>query len=129
MNTQKLYSLLALSDQTKKMLILFAVVLAVILIMSGTVQAGGGGGEFDEVWDTLEDWTKGTLGKIIAGAMILVGIVGGVVRQSLMAFAVGIAGGMGLNYTPEIISAIMTATLEHAQTASEATIVISNGLF
>lgn len=129
MNTQKLYSLLALSDQTKKMLILFAVVLAVILIMSGTVQAGGGGGEFDEVWDTLEDWTKGTLGKIIAGAMILVGIVGGVVRQSLMAFAVGIAGGMGLNYTPEIISAIMTATLEHAQTASEAAIVISNGLF
>lgn len=128
MNTQKLYSLLALSDQTKKMLILFAVVLAVILIMSGTVQAGGGGGEFDEVWDTLEDWTKGTLGKIIAGAMILVGIVGGVVRQSLMAFAVGIAGGMGLNYTPEIISAIMTATLEHAETTTTTAIVLTNGL-
>lgn len=128
MKTLNLYSLFSLSDKTKKMLLLGAVVLAVILVMSGTVQAGGGGGEFDEVWDTLEDWTKGTLGKIIAGAMILVGIVGGVVRQSLMAFAVGIAGGMGLNYTPEIISAIMTASLEHAQVATETAVVLTNGL-
>lgn len=128
MNNLNVYSMFALSEQTKKMLMLALLVFAVILLMSGTVQAGGGGGEFDEVWDTLEDWTKGTLGKIIAGAMILVGIVGGVVRQSLMAFAVGIAGGMGLNYTPEIISAIMTATLEHAETTTTTAVVLTNGL-
>lgn len=128
MNIQNLFYTFALSEKAKKILIFGAIALAIVLVMSGTVQAGGGGGEFDEVWDTLEDWTKGTLGKIIAGAMILVGIVGGVVRQSLMAFAVGIAGGMGLNYTPEIISAIMSASIEHAQVATETAIVLSNGL-
>lgn len=128
MNIQNPFYTFALSEKAKKILIFGAIALAIVLVMSGTVQAGGGGGEFDEVWDTLEDWTKGTLGKIIAGAMILVGIVGGVVRQSLMAFAVGIAGGMGLNYTPEIISAIMSASIEHAQVATETAIVLSNGL-
>ena len=128
MNIQNLFYTFALSEKAKKILIFGAIALAIVLVMSGTVQAGGGGGEFDEVWDTLEDWTKGTLGKIIAGALILVGIVGGVVRQSLMAFAVGIAGGMGLNYTPEIISAIMSASIEHAQVATETAIVLSNGL-
>lgn len=128
MNIQNLFYTFALSEKAKKIMIFGAIALAIVLVMSGTVQAGGGGGEFDEVWDTLEDWTKGTLGKIIAGSMILVGIVGGVVRQSLMAFAVGIAGGMGLNYTPEIISAIMSASIEHAQVATETAIVLSNGL-
>src|SRR5690606_21551597 len=52
--------------------------------------AGTGGTEFDDVWDTLVDWTQGTLGRIIAIAIIIVGACIGVVRQSLMTFAVGL---------------------------------------
>lgn len=103
-----------------------AVVLSFLL--SDAAYAGAGGAEFDEVWDTLRGWTEGTLGRIIAGAIILVGIIAGIARQSLMAFAIGIAGGMGLSYSPEIIETIMTATLEKVVTVTPAVIQISNGL-
>lgn len=89
--------------------------------------AGTGGGEFDDVWDTLTDWIQGTLGKIAAGAMILVGIISGVARQSLMAFAVGIGGGVGLYNTPDIIDNVMTATLAHLP-ASQTVVTVANGL-
>jgi conjugal transfer pilus assembly protein TraA len=82
-----------------------------IALMPDLAHAGVGGAAFDEVWDTLVDWTQGTLGKIIAGAMVLVGIVSGVARQSLMAFAIGIGGGMGLYYTPDVIETVVGATL------------------
>ncbi|WP_350325117.1 TraA family conjugative transfer protein [Thiopseudomonas alkaliphila] len=107
---------------------MFAVIAAMLLLMMNNAMAGGGGDEFNEVWDTIEDWTTGSLGKIIAGAMILVGIIGGVARQSLMAFAIGIAGAMGLNYAPDIISAVMTSSIE-GMNAIDAAKAISNGLF
>jgi len=109
-------------------IVFFAVISAIMFFMMNSAMAGGGGDEFDEVWDTLEDWTTGTLGKIIAGAIILVGIIGGVARQSLMAFAVGIAGAMGLNYAPEIVSTIMSASIE-GMTVVDTAKAFSNGLF
>lgn len=95
---------------------------------AGTASGGTGGTEFQGVWDTLKGWTEGTLGRIVAGAMILVGIIGGIARQSLMAFAIGIAGGMGLSYSPTIIDTIMSATLEKAPEITPAVIQLSNGL-
>lgn len=112
---------------TKERIIFFALISALLVLMMSSAMAGGGGDEFDEVWDTIEDWTTGTLGKIIAGAMILVGIIGGVARQSLMAFAVGIAGAMGLKYAPEIVSSIMSASIE-GMTAVDAAKTFTNGL-
>lgn len=90
--------------------------------------AGTGGTEFDSVWTTLSDWMQGTLGKIAAGAMILVGIIAGVARQSLMAFAVGIGGGVGLYNTPTIIDNVLSATLANVPAATDAVVTISNGL-
>lgn len=112
---------------TTERIIFFGLISALLVVMMSSAMAGGGGDEFDEVWDTIEDWTTGTLGKIIAGAMILVGIIGGVARQSLMAFAVGIAGAMGLNYAPEIVSSIMSASIE-GMTVVDTAKVITNGL-
>lgn len=113
---------------TVKRVTFFVILSAILLLMMNSAVAGGGGDEFDDLWDRLEDWTTGTLGKIIAGAMILVGIIGGVARQSLMAFAVGIAGAMGLNYAPEIITSVMTASIEGMGAVNAAT-TIANGLF
>lgn len=98
------------------------------LVAPESALAGTGGTEFDTVWTTLTDWMQGTLGKIAAGAMILVGIIAGVARQSLMAFAVGVGGGVGLYNTPTIIDNVMTATLEHVPAATQAVVTISNGL-
>lgn len=73
--------------------------------------AGTGGTAFDPVWTMITDWSEGTLGRVIAGALILVGIVAGIARQSLMAFAVGIGAGVGLYNAPAVIDSIFVATL------------------
>lgn len=88
------------------MFAVFVLALVPLLALAGT-----GGTEFDDIWLTLTDWIEGTLGRIVAAAIVVVGIVAGIVRQSLMAFALGIGGGMGLYNTPGIIEGIMTATL------------------
>jgi conjugal transfer pilus assembly protein TraA len=81
------------------------------LMLPMLAMAGTGGTEFEQIWGTLQDWIEGTLGRIIAAAIVVVGIVAGIVRQSLIAFAIGIGGGMGLYNTPAIIEEIMGAAL------------------
>jgi conjugal transfer pilus assembly protein TraA len=96
--------------QTQRLMTIGALGLMALMISEPSV-AGTGGDAFTDVWDTLKDWTQGTLGRIVAGAMVLVGIVGGIARQSLMAFALGIGGGMGLYNTPTVVESVMSATL------------------
>lgn len=84
---------------------------ACALALPAAVVAGTGGTEFDPVWTLITDWSQGALGRIIAGSLVLVGIIAGVARQSLMSFAVGIGGGVGLFYAPTIIDATVTGTL------------------
>lgn len=91
---------------------------------STTATAAG----FEDVWQTLKDWTNGSLGRVIAGSMILVGIIGGIARQSIMSFAVGIAGGMGLTYAPNVIESIVGATIANVPAATAAASFVSNGL-
>lgn len=84
-----------------------------IMAMPGIAMAGGGGGgeEFVEIWSKLEGWVQGTLGRIIALTMIVVGIVYGIGRQNIMAFVMGPAAGIGLYYAPAIIENVMGAGL------------------
>ncbi|KZL22688.1 TraA family conjugative transfer protein [Pseudovibrio sp. Ad37] len=108
--------------ETKYLKLLSLLTVAAVLFVAvqpDAAHAGTGGTEFDEVWEALKDWIEGTLGRVVAGAMILVGIVSGVARQSLMAFAVGIGGGMGLNYSPTVVESIMTATITAATKTPE----------
>ncbi len=82
-----------------------------LLASAGTALAGTGGSEFQEIYSTLIDWTQGYLGKAMAAGLFLTGMAIGIVRQSLMAIVMGIAGGMALNYTPGIIESIVTALM------------------
>ena len=75
-----------------------------------SVYAGTGGEEFQDVYDLLEEWATGTLGKIIALGALIVGIGFGLVRQSVIAAVVGIAMALVLNFGPTVISGIVTAT-------------------
>lgn len=104
-----------MKTETKSVVLSRALTLGVVgvvaLSLSDASLAGTGGEAFDDVWSTLTDWTQGTLGRIIAGSMVLVGIVGGIARQSLMAFALGVGGGMGLYNTPTVVESVMSATL------------------
>jgi conjugal transfer pilus assembly protein TraA len=99
-----------------------------MMVVPEAAMAGTGGAEFDDVWQTLVDWTQGTLGRIIAIGIILVGACVGVVRQSLMTFAVGLAMGMGLYNAPTVVESIMGSTLSHIAAMPTAIQFVSNGL-
>ncbi|WP_265184190.1 TraA family conjugative transfer protein [Pseudomonas aeruginosa] len=98
-------------QNTRRRQTMQALMVVGLLFAAQVAIAGTGGDSFDSIWVTLTDWMQGTLGRVVAGAMVLVGIVGGIVRQSIMSFATGVGGGVGLYNTPTIIESIMTATL------------------
>ena len=116
------------SSKKNALFLLLGVMVVAFLLVPDQAHAGNGGGAFEDVWVTLKDWTQGTLGRIVAGLMILVGIVGGIARQSLMAFAMGIGGGMGLYNSPTVVESIMSATLENAEKVIPTVVQLSNGL-
>lgn len=112
---------------TKRNLVLLSLLAICLFILTSTALAGGAGMEFEDVWQQIKDWSQGTLGRIIAGAMVLVGLVGGIVRQSLIALAIGIGGGLGIYNAPDIIESIVSATLAQAPAATES-LQFANGL-
>ena len=124
---------LSLSEQNKQWLMAFGIclVMTTLMVLAQNAFAGADSGtdaEFDSIWETLVGWTQGTFGRIVALAMVVVGIVGGIARQSLMAFAVGIGGGMGLYNSSGVIDVMMGAAVTETVNAIPAATQIVNGL-
>jgi conjugal transfer pilus assembly protein TraA len=84
---------------------------ALALLVPDAALAGAGGAELNDIYVTLTGWMTGLLGRVIAVTMIIVGIVAGVARQSIMGFVMGIAAGLGMFTAPGIIDAVVSATL------------------
>lgn len=114
------------ANRSRATLVMFAAALAAV--MAGDAMAGTGTGTFDGVWTTVVDWTEGTLGRIITLAMIVVGIVAGIGRQSLLAFATGLGAGVGLYNASDIVESILQATVPAAEKAAPVMMQLSNGL-
>ncbi|EOU3901972.1 TraA family conjugative transfer protein [Providencia sp. DFU6] len=72
----------------------------------GTEQSG-----FKEVWMQITAYMQGSLGRVLVGLIVVVGIAAAVVRQSLMTFAVAVGAAIGLYYAPDIINGIMTSSV------------------
>ena len=53
---------------------------------------------------------QGSLGRVLVGLIVIVGVAAAVVRQSLMTFAVAVGAAIGLYYAPDIIDGMMTST-------------------
>lgn len=66
---------------------------------------------FDDISLMIADWSKGSLGKTLALATFVVGIGMGVIRQSVMAAAVGVGSALVLNYGPGVIDTTFTALI------------------
>ena len=91
--------------------LLGALAAVLVLVLPDMVQAASSSGPLTDVYTTLTSWTQGNVGKTSALAMILVGVIAGIARQSLMAFAVGLGGGLGLYNAPTMIDTVFNATL------------------
>ena len=84
---------------------------AVLLTVSSPVFAGTGGTEFTAAYDLLVGWSQGTLGKVIATGMFLVGLAAGIIKQSVASAVTGIGGAMVLSYGPGVIESVFTALI------------------
>lgn len=104
-------------EKTKYVLTNVFLVLSVILMVAlvnealATTASGTGATDFQEVHDRITAWTTGIMGKTISIGMVLIGIIMGMVRQSLVAFVIGIGAALGLNYTPTLINNVFSAVL------------------
>jgi conjugal transfer pilus assembly protein TraA len=89
--------------------------LALLLVLGffavSPAMAGSGGTEFEDIYDLLMGWSQGTLGKVMAVGMFLVGIGMGIVRQSVTAAVTGVGGALVLNYGPTVIDNVFTALI------------------
>lgn len=58
------------SSKNNALFLFTGLMVVAFLLVPDQAHAGTGGTAFDDVWVTLKDWTQGTLGRIVAGAMI-----------------------------------------------------------
>lgn len=100
-----------MTQERKQQIMFFAGVVILTLLMSTLAQASGTDTTFDKWVDTMTAWLEGSLGKGISIAFVLVGIIMGITRQSLMAFAIGVGAALGLNYAPTILDSMFTAII------------------
>lgn len=95
----------------KKPALYLMAAVTLVLLYAAAAHAGTGGGDgFDSVWAAISEYLKGTMGRVLVGLIVIVGVAAGVVRQSLMSFAVAVGAAIGLFYSPEIIEGIITST-------------------
>ncbi len=103
--TQKL-----VNKHYKSALIFFGLLAALVVFQEASL-AGTDGDDFADIYTKLEAWSKGTLGKVIALGMFLVGLATGVVQQSIIAVVIGISGALSLYYGPAIINSVVSALI------------------
>ncbi|KZX85379.1 hypothetical protein A3715_17165 [Oleiphilus sp. HI0009] len=67
--------------------------------------------DFQEALDLVIGWAQGTLGKLAAISMLVVGIVMGVMRQSIFAAVPAIAAAVCMYVGPTVIDSVFSAVL------------------
>ncbi len=94
-----------------------AAALVLLAVAAGAAFAANGGGSdtdvnssFTELRDMLVGLMQGTLGSVIALALILCGGFISVRTQSLWGFVIGIAMALGMIYSPDIVTSLASAT-------------------
>jgi conjugal transfer pilus assembly protein TraA len=92
-------------------LVASAGVLVMSLLMLASAHAGTGGTEFADIYTLISGWAAGTLGKVIAVSLFLVGVAAGIIQQSLMAAVLGVGGALVVNYGPTVIDGIISAVI------------------
>lgn len=88
-----------------------AIIVVALLAWSMAAIAGTGGTEFQAAYDQISDFTQGFLGKLLTLLMILVGLIMGIARQSIVTLVVGVGMGIALVNAPNIVNVLVGATL------------------
>lgn len=73
--------------------------------------AANGDTDFQDLYNKLQGWSQGTLGRSISLMFLLVGLGVGVIRGSIMGAVVCVAAAMALFIGPDIIDNIFTGLI------------------
>ncbi|WP_305831198.1 TraA family conjugative transfer protein [Photobacterium leiognathi] len=109
-NVKEISMKLGLSDNAKMQLLFLFSLTVLMVVMQQYVFAGADetGKDFTE---KLFAMLAGTLGKGIAIAFVVVGVIWGIAEQSLKAFIIGVGAALGMVYVPGMIAGMFTAVL------------------
>ena len=91
--------------------VLALIALLALLVAAGSALAGTTGTEFQTLYTLLTGWMTGFLGRSVAVIFIIIGVIAGAARQSIMGFVLGISAGVGMFLAPAIVDNVVTATL------------------
>lgn len=81
-----------------------------VTIAPDCLAAPTGAEDFASIYDRLLGWVGGSLGKALALAFLVVGLLAGLVRGSLLAAVTCIGAAIALVSIPSILNALFTAT-------------------
>lgn len=85
--------------------------LAAFGLMAPDAFASATNNDFSDLWDMLEGWSSGSLGKSISLMFLLVGLGIGVIRGSIIGAVGCVAAAIALFLGPQIIDTIFTALI------------------
>jgi conjugal transfer pilus assembly protein TraA len=85
--------------------------LVLALVAGSAFAANNTDATFQQVYDMVDLWLTGSLGKTIAIAALAVGLGIGIVKQSILAVVIGISMALALALGPGVISGVFNAVL------------------
>lgn len=95
----------------KTVLVLLFTSVLLLIISITLAHAGTTGTEFEQVYQTIRDWTAGYLGRAIAMASFIVGLGYGIMKASPVTAVAGVAIAFFIMVGPNVLDAIATATI------------------
>ncbi len=101
----------ALVNRSRVLVHAMLLLVALSILPMAAMAGGGSSTEFDTVVTKLQQWATGGLGRAISLAAVIVGAMISVIRSNPMPILSGIAFAMILNFTPGIITALLSATI------------------
>jgi conjugal transfer pilus assembly protein TraA len=98
-------------NKTTRAIIVATVLVSVGISAMASTSGGGSGGssEFGQLFNTLNSWVTGFLGKALALFAFVIGAGMGLARSNLMPAIIGIVFALFLSLGPNIISSMFTA--------------------
>lgn len=84
--------------------------LALVAVQEASAATSMAPDAFDALYATIAGWCKGTLGKSISLAFLVIGLSLGIIRGSIVAAVTCIAASLSLMIAPTILEAIFTVS-------------------
>lgn len=89
---------------------IFKVAIGTALVLgAGAVVASTTGSEFQTIYDKFEGWVQGYGGMAISIAAIGLGGLASLAKQTPFPILTGIGSSILLQYSPDVVSSVMTA--------------------